>query len=89
MPAPKVDSAIISIENISRDFFEDCDEDKFFSVLKFVFGKKRAQLGRTLGEYLGSKEKAMEIITSAKLNPKIRPEDMTLTDWKSIIGCII
>jgi len=94
-PAPTVDSAILSIENISRDFFTssavdevNLDEDQFFSVLKAVFGKKRAQLGRSLGEYLKNKEKALEIIKSVGLDPKIRPEDMELLDWKNITRCI-
>lgn len=95
-PAPTVDSAILSIENISRDFFTgsavagvNLDEDQFFSVLKAVFGKKRAQLGRSLGEYLKNKEKALEIIKSVGLDPKIRPEDMKLLDWKNITRCIM
>ena len=29
-PPPKVDSAILSISNINRDFFTDCDEMLFF-----------------------------------------------------------
>lgn len=95
VPSPSVDSAILLIENINRDFFKDlsaqagCDETKFFAVLKACFGKKRAQLGRSLGEYLGDKDKALEIIQTAGLNSKIRPEDMTLSDWKNITRCII
>jgi 16S rRNA (adenine1518-N6/adenine1519-N6)-dimethyltransferase len=38
-PPPKVDSAIIAIENINRSFFEGIDEKKFFEVLKFCFGR--------------------------------------------------
>ncbi len=41
VPPPTVDSAILSIEDITRDFFVDLDEALFFKVLKGVFGKKR------------------------------------------------
>ncbi len=43
-PAPKVDSAIISIERISRDFFIGVDENLFFKTLKFIFGKNENKL---------------------------------------------
>jgi 16S rRNA A1518/A1519 N6-dimethyltransferase RsmA/KsgA/DIM1 with predicted DNA glycosylase/AP lyase activity len=34
MPKPKVDSAIILIDNISRDYFNDINEGVFFEVIK-------------------------------------------------------
>ena len=39
-----VDSAILSIEHITRDFFTDCNESLFLAVMKSVFGKKRKQI---------------------------------------------
>lgn len=88
-PPPKVDSAILSIENISRDFFKDCNEELFFNVLKKTFGGKRKQLQKTLGDFLGSNEKAHNILSMCGLDPKVRPEDLTLSEWKKIIQILV
>jgi 16S rRNA (adenine1518-N6/adenine1519-N6)-dimethyltransferase len=93
-PPPKVDSAIISIENISRDFFKDlpgqagCDETLFFKVLKAVFGKKRKQIGGSLADFLKDKEKAIEVLKRSGIDQKTRPEDMSLETWKKLVQVI-
>lgn len=89
VPAPKVDSAILQIENINRDYFKGINEDKFFSMIKAVFGKKRAQIGRSFGEYLSDKEKALQILRSVGIDSKTRPEDINLDSWKELARCII
>lgn len=83
-PAPSVDSAIIHIEDISRNFFADCDEKVFFEVLKAVFGKKRKQIAGSLGDYLGSRERAAAVLSKIGVDPKSRPEDLPLTIWKNL-----
>lgn len=50
-PKPKVDSAIIRIENISRDNFKNIPEDKFFEVLKYGFAHKRKLLIKNLEQF--------------------------------------
>lgn len=52
VPAPQVDSAIIAMSYISRDFFADCDEALFLRVVKTLFGQKRRQVSGTLGALL-------------------------------------
>jgi 16S rRNA (adenine1518-N6/adenine1519-N6)-dimethyltransferase len=83
-PPPKVDSAIIAINNISRDFFKDCDEQKFFEVLKFCFGKKRKQLLGSLTEYLGDRTKATSILQISNISEKSRPESLLKEDWAKL-----
>ena len=88
-PPPKVDSAIISIEGISRTFFSDvypprvdeplrveAGEQRFFEVLKFCFGKKRKQLLGTLTELLENRTKALSILQKADIPEKARPETL-------------
>lgn len=93
-PPPKVDSVIISIATISRDFFSnppaqaDCDEQLFFSVLKSLFGKKRKQLRSSLADYMGDKSKAQHILKSVGVDVKARPETLTKEDWKKIVQTI-
>ncbi len=89
-PPPKVDSAIISIEGISRDFFSGLpaqagiDEKKFFELLKFCFGKKRKQLAGSLSDFVRDKATASDILTVVSIDPKARPETLTLSDWKKL-----
>lgn len=93
-PAPTVDSAIIAINGITRAFFTDlpaqagCDEALFFSIMKAVFGKKRKQIGGSLGEHLSDKTLAQEVLKAVGIDPKTRPEDLKLTQWKSLTQAI-
>ena len=85
VPPPTVDSAILSIEGITRDFFKNCDEALFFAVMKSVFGKKRKQIGGSLAEFLGDKEKAQAALATAGIDGKTRPEDIDLSVWKRLV----
>lgn len=85
VPPPSVDSAILSIEHINRDFFTDVDETLFFKILKGVFGKKRKQIGGSLAEIVGDKEKALAALQRSSIDPKTRPEDMSLPVWKTLV----
>lgn len=83
-PPPKVDSAIIAINNISREFFTDVDEKSFFEILKFCFGRKRKQLLGSLTEYLEDRTKALSVLQKADILEKSRPETLSKGDWKRL-----
>jgi 16S rRNA (adenine1518-N6/adenine1519-N6)-dimethyltransferase len=87
-PPPKVDSAIISIENISRDFFKDIDEKLFFETLKHCFGQKRKQLLGSLKDFLGERIKAEQILQQADISKTARPETLSKEDWKRLTQSI-
>ncbi|MEK7574797.1 MAG: 16S rRNA (adenine(1518)-N(6)/adenine(1519)-N(6))-dimethyltransferase RsmA [Patescibacteria group bacterium] len=79
VPAPNVDSAILAIENISKKFFADVSEEKFFAVMKAGFAHKRKQL---LGNLKTNWPNiTTETLIKIGLNPKIRAEDLTLENW--------
>jgi 16S rRNA A1518/A1519 N6-dimethyltransferase RsmA/KsgA/DIM1 with predicted DNA glycosylase/AP lyase activity len=64
-PAPKVDSAILLVSDISRkNFANKKQEERFFELIKKAFAGKRKMLRSTLG------------IDSTK-----RPEDLSLAQW--------
>lgn len=95
VPPPTVDSAILLIEGISRDFFIDpetkamlCNEALFFKVLKGVFGKKRKQIGGTLAELLGDKAATLRALEESLIDPKTRPEDIALVQWKTLTNAV-
>lgn len=92
VPPPTVDSAILSIENITRDFFtgpNGCDEKLFFTVLKKVFGQKRKQIGGMLTEFLDNKELALLVLHQSSIDTKTRPEDMSLETWKTLTQTLV
>ena len=76
-PAPKVDSAIIAIKNISHRIFEenDIDEEKFWKIVKSGFAHKRKKLSGNLKNLI-----LCQRDTLASLGNK-RAEDLTLADW--------
>lgn len=78
-PEPKVDSAILLVENISKDFFADFSEEVFFEIIKKGFGSKRKTLRNTLKPLLG--EKVEEILASVDVDPRTRAEDLALEAW--------
>ena len=82
-PSPKVDSAILLIKNISRDFFNDISEESFFRLIKTGFSSKRKQVLNNLGK-IKNKDSLIQIFEKLGINPKIRAEDIPLNVWKEI-----
>lgn len=84
-PAPKVDSAIIAINNISRETFNknNIKEEKFWELVKNGFAHKRKVLVSNLKD-LYKKEKILEIFEKLNISEKTRAEDLTLENWIAI-----
>lgn len=77
-PAPKVDSAIISINNISgKSFVDKKEEDSFFKIIKAGFAHKRKVLRKNL-EDIGETD---EIFTKLRIDSKSRAEDIPFEKW--------
>jgi 16S rRNA (adenine1518-N6/adenine1519-N6)-dimethyltransferase len=83
-PPPNVDSAILHIDRISRDFFSDIDEQLFFDLIKTTFAGKRKQIGGTLALFLKNRELALDLLQKTTIDPKSRPEDISLSSWKKL-----
>ncbi len=83
-PEPKVDSAIILIEKISKDFFSNFSEEHFFKVIKTGFAHKRKMLIGNLKQKFNSEtiEAAFE---KAHVTKTVRAEDLSLEQWKIIV----
>jgi 16S rRNA (adenine1518-N6/adenine1519-N6)-dimethyltransferase len=83
-PAPNVDSAIIAISDISKNFFIDFSEKEFFALMKLGFAHKRKMLvGNLSGTY--SRERILEAFARATINEKARAEDISLHDWRKLL----
>ena len=81
-PPPKVDSAILKIEHISRDYFKDVSETTFFELLHTGFGQKRKQLLGNLKRVYGVRVE--KVWQSLSLETNIRAEDVQLHTWLEI-----
>lgn len=72
-PRPKVDSAIVSITDISKSFFEKhkLKEEQFFKILKRAFSQKRKILKNSLS------------IADSR-----RPQELSLDDWAGLVDSL-
>jgi 16S rRNA (adenine1518-N6/adenine1519-N6)-dimethyltransferase len=78
IPAPKIDSAIINISNISNSIFKEnkITEKRFFEVVKSGFAHKRKQLGSNLKNVIDEKR-----FSACEIDPKNRAENLTVENW--------
>lgn len=82
-PAPKVDSAIIAVKDISKRFFEGFSEESFFEMLRLAFSSKRKKLSSNLGRKY-SKEAVSEAVKSALLGENSRAEEVGVERWQKL-----
>jgi 16S rRNA (adenine1518-N6/adenine1519-N6)-dimethyltransferase len=73
-PAPKVDSSILEIKNISRKVFEKnaINEEKFWKIVKKGFAHKRKKLSSNLKGIIPNDSPVVQ---------EKRAEDLSLLDW--------
>lgn len=83
-PPPSVDSAILVIENISRNFFSDFSEEHFFHLVRTGFASKRKFLASNLS-VIFDKEKVLEAFAKLGIDEKIRAEDVELETWRKLV----
>lgn len=80
-PIPSVDSAVLSIENISRKNFIDREhEELFFKLIKAGFAHKRKFTLSNIRTTFPSLDLA-SLFKELNLSEKVRAEDMTLLQW--------
>jgi 16S rRNA (adenine1518-N6/adenine1519-N6)-dimethyltransferase len=84
LPAPNVDSAVLSITDIRTDAFASkTEEERFFDILHAGFAHKRKLLIRNL-EAVAIPERIHAAFTAAGVAEKARSEDLALAQWKKI-----
>ncbi len=83
VPAPNVDSAVISITDIHAPFETSTEEERFFELLRAGFAHKRKFLANNLSET--AEKGAIEAAFAAEnVSPKARAEDLDLETWKKL-----
>ena len=86
-PMPNVDSAVLLIENINRNFFIDSgiSEKYFFDIIKTAFAHKRKVVISNLEEKIARND-LENLWEREKWSRNARAENMTLAMWKKIVG---
>lgn len=82
-PAPAVDSAILLIDNISRDFFNNISEERFFELLHAGFAHKRKQLLGNLKAVL-PEGVLKDNLKRCNVLESERAENLSTSDWKCL-----
>ncbi len=82
-PPPSVDSAILAVNDISKDFFADISEDDFFKVVHAGFASKRKFLSNNLAVAYG-KDAVTSAFLTCDIPEKARAEDVPLNSWRHL-----
>lgn len=79
VPAPKVDSAILKIENISKTRLGNIDEKRFFEIARAGFAHKRKILSGNLKPVF--LEDTGHRFTACGIQKTARAENLTIKNW--------
>ena len=84
-PAPKVDSAVLSVDIYPSPLIQPELLDTFFKLIKAGFRQKRKTLRNALssGLHISSTE-AENLLTRSNINPQRRAETLNMEEWKSL-----
>jgi 16S rRNA (adenine1518-N6/adenine1519-N6)-dimethyltransferase len=93
-PKPKVDSAILRL-TYKEDYLSflgalQIKERRFFQIVRLGFSSRRKQLLNNLSSGLNlPKEKMVQILRNLGLNPQIRAQDLSVSDWLALTKALI
>jgi 16S rRNA (adenine1518-N6/adenine1519-N6)-dimethyltransferase len=87
-PVPRVDSAVLKIDNISKDRFTNIEhEDLFFTLVKLGFAHPRKILISNLSESF-ERETLLQIFTQLHIPEKSRSEDLSIEHWSNLVQLV-
>ncbi len=80
IPVPKVTSAVVRL--VPKPGIELPDAEQFSSVISLGFRQKRKTILNNLkNEKIFGAESVVSVIESCGIDPRLRPEDLTLEQW--------
>lgn len=83
VPAPKVDSAVLSVWDIRAPFADATEESRFFAILRAGFAHKRKRLMKNL-EAVAERGAIVRAFAAAGLHEDVRPEAVPLSGWVAL-----
>ncbi len=88
IPAPNVESAVITLEVVKEKYKEIKDEKKLFEIIKYAFMQRRKTLINALQNAGIKKEKIKETLKKLEIDEKIRGEALTLEQFIKITNLL-
>lgn len=82
-PVPKVDSCLLRLAIRQDPPVAVNNEEMLFKIIRTAFQQRRKTLKNSLKDIV-PKEKLQEFFKKYKINPKIRPEDLSLPDFANL-----
>jgi 16S rRNA (adenine1518-N6/adenine1519-N6)-dimethyltransferase len=82
-PAPRVDSAIIALYDITRSHLKKGEGQAFFSLIHRGFSGKRKQLMTNLSTAY-DRAALLHTFSTLGIRHDVRAEDLTIEDWRSL-----
>lgn len=83
-PPPEVDSSVVHFEVSPAPFFELNDEALFFRIVKKAFSQRR----KTISNSLKSHEGIKDALLKAGIDPKLRPENLSIRDFARLTDAV-
>lgn len=84
-PPPKVDSQVVILTMYDTPLIATSDERAFWRVARAGFAGKRKKLRSSIAAGLAiSKPAAVELLEHASINPDLRAEDLSISDWQRL-----
>ena len=86
-PVPQVDSAILRIDIHESPVIPWSEVSDFFRLVKAGFSQRRKQLQNSLAGGLAlEKGMVVEWLAKAAISPQARAQELSLEDWKQLVG---
>ena len=87
-PVPRVDSAVLKIDNISKERFKNTEhEDLFFQLVKLGFAHPRKILISNLSESF-DRETLVTFFAELHIPEKSRSEDLSIEHWSNLVQLV-
>lgn len=84
-PPPKVDSQILVLERLPMPRLPESQSKDFFRLVKAGFSQRRKTLLNSLSAGLHrSRDEVQSICSAASIDPKRRPQTLSLEDWRAL-----
>ena len=84
-PAPKVTSAVVRLDIRPAPAVQVPDEKGYFALVRAAFGQRRKTAANSIASGLGlPKEAVLAALERAGLDPRVRPEKLTLADFAAL-----
>jgi 16S rRNA (adenine1518-N6/adenine1519-N6)-dimethyltransferase len=88
-PAPRVESAVVSLRTRPRPAFAPLAQDEFLRLVSDAFRHRRKQLRAALGHEAGiERDRATALLETVGIAPQRRPEELSLGEWVALARAV-